>query len=246
MSGKGCGRLLLCIAGGIFILIWVLMIFVAFVGIPDDPVPPTVVQPTVSQYTPRPTTRTRTPRPTPITYSAANLATHTAVVAERKRRAATASARKSTVSRSDRQDRASSRTSRASCISWFVTFDKYHLLNLADLETIADMMNPEGSYYHYGSKSEVRDAVHFHAEAIVRRARTINTTLPDEMPDNIRFPKEQYANAYYEIGTLLLNNFDGYIGPAPWAMRFMRMIDRVAEVNGQIRRTVSSGRKYCI
>lgn len=237
MPGKGCLRPLLWI-GGIVVLMWVAVVILAIVIGEDGPSRSAIVS------TPRPK-NTPTPTRTPITYTAANLATHTAVVANRKKTTATSFARKSAVSRSDHQKELPSVADLVACTAWFDTFDKYHLLNLADLETIADTMNPEGSYYHYGSKSEVREAVHFHADLILQRAKEIKRTLPHEMPDNVRFPKDRYADAYYNLTVLLINNFDGSIGSAPWFNRLNTLLRDVEEVNGAERRAVSDGKKYC-
>ena len=207
-----------------------------FFGDPDERV--TQSSPSQSVYTPIPTpirfpTRTPTPMPTAITYSAANLATHTAVVATRQANAGTVRAIRI------------SEAATSECLDWFKDFDKYHLLNVADLETIADMMNPQGSFYHYGSKSEVQNAVHYHARAIRDRARVISTTFPDDMSDDIRLPKERYANAYYDFAELLLRNFDGNIGQTHWVNSFLRSIKDIEEVNSSARRAVSNGRRYC-
>ena len=93
VSGKGCSRLLLWIAGGVFISIWVLVIFVGFVGISDDSVPPTVApSPT---HTPRVATVTKEEAETRAVRVATNRAKEAEIRRQGTIRSATGTARNS-------------------------------------------------------------------------------------------------------------------------------------------------------
>ena len=107
--------------------------------------------------------------------------------------------------------------SAAECRKWFEDFRRDHLLNLADLETIADMLNPEGSYYHYYSDEERHEAVDFQARFLHDRVLDIRTyILPARLPGNIRIARDNYAHAYIDFSVLIINEFDGDIFGARW------------------------------
>lgn len=96
--------------------------------------------------------------------------------------------------------------------AWFAEYFRQYTQMKALFEGIADDLDPNGSYFHYGTIAEVKDAVDFRAERMMELAGDMSASdPPSNVPIRVKRQKDHLAAAYDEFARLIFYKFDGDI-----------------------------------
>ena len=111
---------------------------------------------------------------------------------------------------------------------WFDEYFSLHAIITSTFENIQDTMSPEGSYSHYNSMEELRDAVQFDADFMRDFAdEMFQKDPPPNVPSRVRSEKNKFARAYSEMGSLLYHRLNGDISDASFDKGMDHAIDKV-------------------
>ncbi len=96
--------------------------------------------------------------------------------------------------------------------AWFEKYFRDHTRIKVLVEILLDDINPEGSYYAYGSTTEVKEVVDQNAEIVRGVAEDISRSHPpDNVPIRVKHQKDNLSVAYDEFAEFMILNFNGDI-----------------------------------